>query len=196
MHFTCSLRQSEVFNLFRKNLNSKHLEHIMKWCSTLCLQLKVWKHSLHFLSPSQSLSWCQRFSSDINVFWQCIHVFEGTEGVLCVYKCLSRRQSVWNLIVHSLHFNLGEPKQVGSCRFRLKVLLNVCPQFLPHGRFRMVFGMCFSHLFFPNCIMHYTINWKYYISIQAWWYIITTGDPLTAVPNVIYDSSSYLSLLI
>ena len=27
-------------------------------------------------------------------------------------------------------------------------------------------------------------------------YIITTGDPLTAVPNGIYDSSSYLSLLI
>ena len=27
-------------------------------------------------------------------------------------------------------------------------------------------------------------------------YKITTGDPLTAVPNGIYDSSSYLSLLI
>ena len=27
-------------------------------------------------------------------------------------------------------------------------------------------------------------------------YIITTRDPLTAVPNGIYDSSSYLSLLI
>ena len=26
--------------------------------------------------------------------------------------------------------------------------------------------------------------------------VITTGDPLTAVPNGIYDSSSYLSLLI
>ena len=147
MHFTCSSR-SEVKNLFRQNLHSKHLEHVFKWHSKLCLLLKVWKHGIYFLSASQLLSWHQRFWSDINILWQCIHVFSGTEGILCVDKCLSRRQSVWNVIGYSPHLNLGVYKQVGSYRFRLKVLLSVHPQFLPHGRSRMVYGMCFSHFMF------------------------------------------------